>query len=99
MAGAPDPSYVLKRLYILEDAAFPVDYVKQSLKTGDPDDDRVWLGQANLAIWSGRFEEAGRWLDACEKRRPDDQPVWLAGCRWRWRSRDVDGAAPRRANM
>ena len=27
-----------------------------------PDDDRVWLGRANLATWSGRFEEADRWL-------------------------------------
>ena len=27
-----------------------------------PDDDRVWLGRANLATWTGRFEEADRWL-------------------------------------
>jgi len=90
--GAPDPSYVLKRIYILEDAAFPVDYVKQSLTTGDPNDDRVWLGQANLAIWLGKFEEAARWLVACEKRRPDDQPVWLARLALAMGSRDAAGA-------
>ena len=35
---------------------------------GDPQDDRVWLGRANLATWLGQFDEAGRWLDACETR-------------------------------
>ena len=89
---APEPSYVLKRIYILEDAAFPVDYVKNSLKTGDPNDDRVWLGQANLAIWSGKFEQAERWLVACEKRRPDDQPVWLARLSLAIGTRDAAGA-------
>src|SRR5262249_43560109 len=62
--GSPDPSHVLRRLYILEDAAFPVDYVADVLNKGDPGDDRVWLGRANLAIWTGRFDEAARWLDA-----------------------------------
>ena len=88
--GAPEPSYVLKRLYILEDAAFPVDYVRQSLDVGDPDDERIWLGRANLAIWSGRFDEAARWLDACERRRPDDQPVWLARLAMATGSRDLN---------
>ena len=30
-----------------------------------PDDDRVWLARANLAIHAGRLDEAARWLDAC----------------------------------
>jgi enediyne biosynthesis protein E4 len=90
--GAPEPSYVLKRIYTLEDTAFPVDYVKQSLKSGDPNDDRVWLARANLAIWSGQFEEAARWLAACEKRRSDDQPVWLARLALAMGARDADGA-------
>ncbi len=76
--GAPDPAFVLRRLYILEDAAFPLDYVKSSLAAADQKDDRVWLGKANLAIWTGQFGEAARWLDACQERRSDDQPVWLA---------------------
>ncbi len=76
--GAPDPAFVLRRLYILEDAAFPLDYVKNSLAAADQKDDRVWLGKANLAIWTGQLGEAARWLDACQERRPDDQPG-LAG--------------------
>jgi enediyne biosynthesis protein E4 len=76
--GAADPSDVLKRLYVLENTTFPVDFVKLSLKLGDPRDERVWLGRANLAIWLGQFDEARRWLDAYEERRPTDQPASLA---------------------
>ncbi len=47
-----------------------------------PEDDRVWLGRANLAIRQGAFDEAARWLDACRKRRPDDVPVWHARLDW-----------------
>lgn len=46
-----------------------------------PDDDRVWLGRANLAIRQGDDREAERWLDACRRRRPDDLPVWRARLR------------------
>ena len=46
-----------------------------------PDDDRVWLGRANLAIRAGDFSEARRWLDECLKRRPDDEAVWSAWLR------------------
>ena len=49
---------MLKRLYILEDAAFPLDYVKRVLESGDRQDDRVLLGRANISIWQGRFDEA-----------------------------------------
>jgi predicted Zn-dependent protease len=47
-----------------------------------PDDDRVWLGRANLAICTGAYDEAGRWIDACLGRRPDDAPVWRARLDW-----------------
>jgi len=43
-----------------------------------PDDDRVWLGWANLAIRTGHYDEARRRLDACSGRRPDDASVWKA---------------------
>jgi enediyne biosynthesis protein E4 len=43
-----------------------------------PNDDRVWLGRANLAIRTGAYDEAQRWLDACLRRRPEDVPVWRA---------------------
>jgi predicted Zn-dependent protease len=90
--GAPDPAAVLKRLYILEDSSFPLDYVKDVLKKGDPGDDRVWLGRANVSIWQGRLAEAASWLDACEKRRPDDQAVWLARLSLAMASGDPSGA-------
>ena len=47
-----------------------------------PDDDRVWLGKANLAIRAGSYDEAARWLDACLRRRPEDVPVWRARLDW-----------------
>ncbi len=86
---APDPAFVLRRLYILEDAAFPLDYVKNSLAAADQKDDRVWLGKANLAIWTGQLGEAARWLDACQERRPDDQPGWQARLALAVATRDV----------
>ena len=47
-----------------------------------PDDDRVWLGLADLATRAGRFEEAGEWLARCERARPDDPAVWRARLNW-----------------
>jgi hypothetical protein len=47
-----------------------------------PDDDRVWLGRANLAIRNGDMKDAERWLDQCEKKRPDDRAVWRARLEW-----------------
>ena len=55
----------------------------------DPDDDRVWLGKANLAMLVGSYEEAARWLDACLRRRPDDQPVWRARLEWAIKSNRI----------
>jgi tetratricopeptide (TPR) repeat protein len=55
-----------------------------------PDDDRVWLGRANLAIRTKAYDEAARWLDACHKRRPDDVPVWCARLRWGIATNRVD---------
>jgi thioredoxin-like negative regulator of GroEL len=90
--GATDPSEVVQRLYLLEDAPYPLDYVKEALTRGNPADERVWLGHANLATWSGRFHEAARWLDACERQRPFDQAVWLARLQLATSSRDPDAA-------
>jgi enediyne biosynthesis protein E4 len=47
-----------------------------------PNDDRIWLGKANLAIRQGSFDEAARWLDACLRRRAEDLPVWRARLEW-----------------
>ena len=47
-----------------------------------PEDDRVWLGRANLAIRQGAFDEAARWIDACLRRRPEDVPAWRSRLDW-----------------
>ncbi len=47
-----------------------------------PDDDRVWLGKANLAIRQKEFDDAARWIDACLKRPSADAPVWRARLDW-----------------
>jgi len=47
-----------------------------------PEDDRVWLGRAQLAIDSGRHDEADKLLKKCEARRPDDPDVLQARLNW-----------------
>lgn len=47
-----------------------------------PEDDRVWLGKANLAIRTGAYDEADRWIAACLRRHPDDIPSWRARLDW-----------------
>ncbi len=51
-----------------------------------PDDDRIWLGRANLAMRVGSLEEAARWIDACLQRRPEDPAVWQARLDWAMRT-------------
>jgi tetratricopeptide (TPR) repeat protein len=84
--GATEPAIKLIRLHIeLTFKPVPVETVRSLLDRRlalAPDDDRVWLGQANLAIRTGAYEEAGRLLDACLKRRPQDLPVWRARLSW-----------------
>jgi tetratricopeptide (TPR) repeat protein len=55
-----------------------------------PDDDRVWLGRAQLATRTGRFDEAARWLDECLRRRPDDRAVWTARLDWALATEQAD---------
>ncbi len=51
--------------------------VERSARTA-PDDDRVWLASASLALQSGRLDKAEEWLRRCTDRRPDDPVVWRA---------------------
>jgi tetratricopeptide (TPR) repeat protein len=80
--GALDPAIKLLRLHIdLTLKPTPVETIRTSLDKAARlarDDDRVWLGRANLAIRTGAYDEAGRWLDACQRLRPEDVPVWRA---------------------
>jgi enediyne biosynthesis protein E4 len=84
--GASEKAIDLVRLYVdLWRAPLPVELVRDRLeKVGQlaPDDDRVWLGKANLAIRTGHYDEAERWLVACLRQRPDDVPVWRARLDW-----------------
>ncbi|GAC1473707.1 MAG: hypothetical protein NVSMB9_22810 [Isosphaeraceae bacterium] len=57
-----------------------------------PEDDRVWLGKANLAIGDGSYDAASNWLDACRKRRPQDVPVWRARLNWAMATKSVAAA-------
>ena len=84
--GALEPAIKLVRQHIeLTLKATPVETVRAFLEQAvrlAPDDDRVWLGRANLAIRTGAYDEAERWLDACQQRRPEDVPVWRARLSW-----------------
>ena len=83
--GSADRAIVLVRLLIeIKWKGTPVEAVRASLDQAGraaPRDDRVWLGRANLAIRTGAYDEAGRWLTACLRSRPDDIPVWRAWLR------------------
>jgi thioredoxin-like negative regulator of GroEL len=44
-----------------------------------PDDARVWLGRANLAVRTGRLDEARGWLARClEREHAGDPALWRA---------------------
>ena len=84
--GALEPAVKLLRQHIdLTLKAEPVDTIRAALDQAArlaPEDDRVWLGQANLAIRAGDYDEAGRLLDACQRQRPDDVAVWRSRLSW-----------------
>ena len=84
--GALEPAIKLVRQHIeLTEKPIPVGNIRAFLDQAArlaPDDDRVWLGRANLAIRTGAFDEAQRWLDACLRLRPEDFPVWRARLSW-----------------
>jgi predicted Zn-dependent protease len=94
--GASEPAIELVRLHIelrrrpvpIENARFVLDQAGRV----DADDDRVWLGKANLAIRVGSYDEAARWLDACLQKRPGDIPVWRARLDWAMASNRVADA-------
>ena len=89
-AHTASPSDVLVQLYRLDTSPSPVERMRDVLEKADASDDRVWLGWANLAIQSGQFDIAGRWLDACLRRRPDDTTSWRARLDLAMATGDVD---------
>jgi enediyne biosynthesis protein E4 len=75
---APDPAVILKALWALDKIAWSMDAWALALAKADADDDRVWLGRANLAVMTGRFQEANELLANCQRSRPTDIAVWRA---------------------
>ena len=84
--GALDPAIKLLLQHVeVTTGEAAIDVVRTSLDEAAklaPDDDRVWLGRANLAIRTGEMKDAERWLNECEKQRPDDRAVWRARLKW-----------------
>jgi enediyne biosynthesis protein E4 len=83
--GWGDAIELIKRHILLSVPTAPAEATRTLLERAErlaPDDDRVWLARANLAIHQGALDEAERGLDACLRRRPDDIPVWRARLDW-----------------
>ena len=79
------PVTTLQRLYKLDVDPFPIEGVRRGLDRAArqaPDDDRVWLARAHLAIRLGDLDEARQWLDRCLARRPEDPAVWRMKLEW-----------------
>ena len=75
----PDPVEGLKQLYKLEAEPFPAEAARSYLDEAArlaPDDDRVRLGLAHLAIRALDYDRATTLLEACLARRPDDRATW-----------------------
>ena len=85
-AGASEKAIDLVRLHIeLTRKPLPVESVRQGLDDAGrlaPDDHRVWLGKANLAIRTGMYDQAERWIVACLARSPRDVAVWRSRLDW-----------------
>ena len=84
--GSSEQAINLIRAHVaLRTDPVPIEVIRSALDQAArsaPDDDRVWLGKANLAIRVGSYDEASRWLDACLERRPQDAAVWRARLDW-----------------
>jgi thioredoxin-like negative regulator of GroEL len=94
--GATEQAVNMARLHMeLRWNPPPVDVVRAFLdQVGGkaPDDNRSWLGRANLAIRTGSYDEALRWIDACLRRRPEDPPTWRSRLEWALRTGRLDDA-------
>ncbi len=83
--GASGPAIDLVRMHIeLDLKPNRVEAMRAYLDRASslaPNDDRVRLGRAYLAIRTGDLADARRLLDACRSRRPEDAAVWAARLR------------------
>ena len=75
----------LQRLYQLDHDPYPAEGVRKLLERAGkqaPDDDRVWLAEAHLAVRMNRLDEAEKLLARCLGRRPDDPACWRIRLDW-----------------
>jgi tetratricopeptide (TPR) repeat protein len=90
-----DAREVLRSHVVMDLFPLPIERIRATLdRAGSmaPDDDRIWLAQAHLAILTGQFADAERRLDACLLRRPVDPAVWRARLEWARATERVDEA-------
>ena len=84
LANATDPTNLLKQISNSDLERLPYDGLKAALEYAGrlaPEEDRVWLGKARLAIEAGRWDEAAEWLRRCRDVHAD-WPVWKAWLEW-----------------
>jgi enediyne biosynthesis protein E4 len=83
-AAARDPVRVLRALWVTERGTPPFETIQQALDIGgrlNPNEERVWLGRARVAMRTGRLVEAESWLKRCAN-PSSDEPVWRAWLDW-----------------
>ena len=93
--ASADKAGDLQDLWLIDSAVVMIDPIRAAVERAAaraPNDDRVWLARANIALLAGRLPEAKRWLDDCWKRRPDDPVVWRARLRWARSDESIDEA-------
>ncbi|RUL84906.1 FG-GAP-like repeat-containing protein [Tautonia sociabilis] len=91
----PDPTRNLVELWQLDAAPYPLETTRAALvkaSRASPNDPRVLLARANLAIRSGAHDEAARLLDACDRLLPDDPATARSRLSLAIATDDLDGA-------
>ena len=92
--GALEPAIKLVRQHVdltLKDTPVETDRTFSTVAPNSlPDDHRVWLGLANLAIRTGPSKRPTHWLDLCRRARPEDVPVWRADLHWGMAANRID---------
>jgi tetratricopeptide (TPR) repeat protein len=79
--SAADPVRELRDHWRIEHSPVLLEKVRSEVDRAmrlAPNDDRVWLARASLAVQIGQFDEAASLLDRAITRRPDDPEVWRA---------------------
>jgi tetratricopeptide (TPR) repeat protein len=72
------PAALVQKLSKQDTVPLAVGTLRKALGAGPSDDDRVWLGRANLATRTGDLDAAAVLLDRCLTKRPSDPVLWRA---------------------